>query len=489
VIKTAPTLGRIAVMTLFALSTFGLLLFLWIAFGGSTPLAPKGYRFDVQFQEATQLANQADVRISGVNVGKVVHIAPAPNHTRATIELADRYSPIPKDTKAVLRLKTLLGETFVELTPGHRSGGVVPEGGSLPDGAVSPTVELDEIMSTFDPKTREAWRTWMQSQSQAVKGRGADINAFFGEAPGFVEEMDRLMATLDAQQSATRKMVSTTATVFDAISRREGELRGLVTDSERLFSTTAARNRDLAAIFQRLPRFQRESIETLPQITAFGRDARPVIRELQPAASAMQPVFRSLDELSPEFDGFFARLDAVISASEKGIPAFETVLREMPPLLADFEPFLRNANPMVDFIGRYRREVTAFFANTTAASLSRDVALPKTTLPVHYLRTSQTLSPDSLTFYPRPLADSRQNAYMLPNAMDLLKTGLPVLSTATCANGEPAPPETADPETLAPLIEEYAFRTAGRDVAAPPCNAQGVFPGWGTAYPQLRAEP
>ena len=58
-------------MVIFALSCFGLLLFLWLAFGGPIPLKPKGYRFQRRFAEATQLAKEADVRISGVPVGKV----------------------------------------------------------------------------------------------------------------------------------------------------------------------------------------------------------------------------------------------------------------------------------------------------------------------------------------------------------------------------------------------------------------------------------
>ena len=70
--KQAPTLGRLLVMAGFALSCFGLLLFLWLAFGGPIPLKPKGYRIHVAFPEATQLATQADVRIAGVSVGKVV---------------------------------------------------------------------------------------------------------------------------------------------------------------------------------------------------------------------------------------------------------------------------------------------------------------------------------------------------------------------------------------------------------------------------------
>ena len=59
-------------MVLFALSCFGLLLFLWLSFGGPIPLKPKGYRFKVAFPEATQLGLEADVRVAGVSVGKVV---------------------------------------------------------------------------------------------------------------------------------------------------------------------------------------------------------------------------------------------------------------------------------------------------------------------------------------------------------------------------------------------------------------------------------
>ena len=60
-----PTTARILIAVGFALSCFGLALFLWLAFGGPIPLKPEGYRFTVPFDEATQLAVESDVRISG----------------------------------------------------------------------------------------------------------------------------------------------------------------------------------------------------------------------------------------------------------------------------------------------------------------------------------------------------------------------------------------------------------------------------------------
>ena len=121
-VKQAPTLGRILVMSIFTLSCFGLLLYLWSAFGGPVPLKPHGYRFNASFLEATQLAQEADVRISGVNVGKVKKIDLSDDgRTDAEIELDDKYAPIPQDSRAILRQKTLLGETYVELTPGSKT--------------------------------------------------------------------------------------------------------------------------------------------------------------------------------------------------------------------------------------------------------------------------------------------------------------------------------------------------------------------------------
>ena len=64
--------------------------------------------------DTTALAQQADVRISGVPVGKVAKLELGPGDTTdATIQLDERYAPIPRDARAILRQKTLLGETYV----------------------------------------------------------------------------------------------------------------------------------------------------------------------------------------------------------------------------------------------------------------------------------------------------------------------------------------------------------------------------------------
>src|SRR3954462_8394220 len=127
-----PTATRILIAAGFALSCFALALFLWITFGGPIPPKPEGYRFEVPFNEATQLAQQSDVRISGVSVGQVQDIVLSPNveQALAKLDINDKYGPIPSDTRAILRTKTLLGETYIELTPGDRYGPRLADGGT-----------------------------------------------------------------------------------------------------------------------------------------------------------------------------------------------------------------------------------------------------------------------------------------------------------------------------------------------------------------------
>src|SRR5207344_1883647 len=76
--KQAPSIGRILVAVGFTLSCFGLLLFLWVTFGGPIPFKPESYRITADFPEAITLAKEADVRIGGVSVGKVKSLGLAP---------------------------------------------------------------------------------------------------------------------------------------------------------------------------------------------------------------------------------------------------------------------------------------------------------------------------------------------------------------------------------------------------------------------------
>jgi phospholipid/cholesterol/gamma-HCH transport system substrate-binding protein len=446
--KQAPTVGRILVAIGFALSCFGLILFLWVAFGGPVPLKPESYRITAYFPEATQLANQSDVRIGGVSVGKVESIKLAPpdkrvhgnDTTEAVIQISPQYAPIASDARAILRQKTLLGETYVELTSGSKGGGAValgpdavqanaassdagsahpiPEGGTLGVSRTADATQIDEIFNALDRRTRTAFQRWLQGASVAIRGRGLDLNDALGNLGPFAADASKLLAVLHRQQSSVRGLVRDTGTVFGALSRQDSQLAGAIKGSDTTFRALASQDQSLKRTFAILPTFEHESKLTLARLDRFRANADPLIRKLLPVARDATPTLRSVRRLSPDLRATFVHLRPLIAASRTGLPATGRFVGALRPFLTALDPFLANVNPVVRYLRTYRTDVTNFLSNPESTLGGMADPRPGEQAPRFALRLISYLAPTSLSLYPNRLNTTRGNAYFLPNGVN-----------------------------------------------------------------------
>jgi virulence factor Mce-like protein len=499
VIKQRPSFGRVFAMVAFGLSCFGILVFLWLSFGGSVPLRPEGYRVKVAFPEATQLAQEADVRISGVRVGRVKtkRADEATGLTKAELEIDSRYAPLPKDTNVVLRQKTLLGETYVELSPGTGSRGRLPDGGTLGRARVSETVQLDEILRAFDPETRRRFSVWLDQQGRAVADHGPELNAALASLTPFAEETGDVLEVLERQSGYTRGFIRDTGVVFEALTERRGQLRDLVVNSNRLWETTARRDTQLADAFRVLPTFLREGRATTRRLTRFALNTNPLVDQLRPAARELSPTLVDLKALAPDLRGFFTDLDPLVRTARQGLPATERVLDNTRPVLARLDPFLRQVTPIFDYLGLYRREIAAFFANDAAATQATGTDFAGTGA-LHYLRTTNPTNPEMLAAYPYRIRSNRSNPYTEPGGYDKLRTEghLEVFGRYLCTDNPvpppPAPAEPYMPPDLVELIKRFVYGGPENAGAEPPCDPQaplGRLVGQAGAFPHLQPLP
>ena len=388
---SAPSLGKIATMVLFVLSCVGLLLFLWLSFGGAVPFSPQGYRFRASFPNAQELATQADVRIAGVSVGKVVakSLDPQGNRTIVTMQLDKQYAPIHVDARAILREKTILGETYVELTPGSRNEPYLPDGGLLARTNVEPAVQLDQIFDAFDPVTRSAFREWQQQLAIAVRGNGANLNNAIGNLPQFAADATDILRVLDVEHMAVVRLVQNGGTVFSALSRNQSALRNLVTSAGATFATTAANSGDLAATFHVFPTFLNETKLTLARLQTFAVNTNPLINELHPVAENLGPTLSAVQQVSPDLLRLFVNLGPLVTASETGFPAISEVLRGAEPLLASVGPFLEQTTAYGGTgvtcqgvpCGHYLRQFSPVGPQTSGLASARDVNSRGNTYP------------------------------------------------------------------------------------------------------------
>ena len=169
------------------------------------------------------------MRISGVPVGKVVKLELGPGETTdATIQLDERYAPIPRDARAILRSKTLLGETYVELTPGdqerrHAAGGRhAARRAGREDGRAR-----RDLPRARPADARARSRSGCSRSPWASQGRGPDLNNAFGNLAPFAEDTNDARSRCSTSRTRrVQQLVRNTGIVFDALSRRSGELTG-----------------------------------------------------------------------------------------------------------------------------------------------------------------------------------------------------------------------------------------------------------------------
>ena len=493
--KRAPTLGNLLVIVLFVLSCFGLLLFLWESFGGPLPLKPKGYRFTVAFPRSFALAEQSDVRISGVEVGHVVSLSLGKDgRTHATLEIAGRYAPLRADMHAILRQKTLLGETYVQLIPEGNSGPMLRDGAQLPNTQVEPSVTLDDILSAFDAKTRRDFQIWQEAVAEGINGRGEQINSDFAQLEPFVEHANRLVTLLDEQEGAVKALVHETGVVFNALASRDHQLEGSIANGERTFHAAAEASQAFAAAFRVLPGFEHNSTVAFKETDRFAAIANPYLEEFRTTERQLSAFLKAAEPFAPELNSFLTALGPLTAAAKTDLPDMKRSLELTVPVLENFRPVLHNLDPLLQYLGDYVPELQAFFANVTAATQASEGnsdlvtgSGPAQGPKQHLLTAMQVLTPESLAVYSSRIGTNRANAYPHSGAYSSLAGGLPVFSPSSCADSAPAVSgpgnEVASEELIKQLtnppnsVESPIANEPGKanKVAAPPCVQQGPF--------------
>jgi phospholipid/cholesterol/gamma-HCH transport system substrate-binding protein len=464
-----PRPAAIATALLFTLSCFGLILFVWVSFGGPVPLQPQKYRFHAIFANASQLLPNADVRIAGVNVGKVVAVKQAGERTDATMELTRAYAPIPRDAHAILRQKTLLGETFVALTPGSKAAPKLADGGTLAPANVAQTQGVDDVLGSFDEPTRKAFTQFLNELSVGFEGRGPDLNAAIGNAGPTVDDLSRIVTVLDHQRGDVRKLISQAGEVLDGVGQRQADLTSLIDAGDRVFGATASRDAALTQTVRALPPFLSELRASLSALDRTGAAAEPVIRAVKPAAPLIRPALVAVPKLGDALQATFRDLVPLGPLARQAIPALDRVIKVAGPLGKVIDAAAADANPSAEIISRYSTEAVMDFANL-ASALQATTKNPDGTSQ-HYLRTLIPITNEGFYGQSSRPGTNRHNAYPAPGALEALLHGgsYKALDCDNTHNG-------GIPSLLG---------------SAPPCVVQQpwTFQGRTATYPQVQREP
>ena len=206
------------------------------------------------FPRAVSVYPGTDVRILGVNVGRVTAVVPEGNSVRVEMEYDAQYT-VPADAKAVIVTPTLVADRFVQLTPAYDGHGSVMADGAdipLPDTAVP--VELDRIYASLRDLSVALGRNGVNkngtldhlltSSAKALDGNGElghqMLTNLAAATETFGKGSENLFASVD-QLARFTQVLSANDTVVRAFMRDlAGMSSSLVTERAELQKAVAA---------------------------------------------------------------------------------------------------------------------------------------------------------------------------------------------------------------------------------------------------------
>ena len=126
------------------LGVFGFLGYLSLQLG-QVELGSDSYAIHADFTTAGGLQDGAVIELAGVEIGRVERVRLADYKARVTLKIRNDIQ-LHADTQAAIKTKGLIGERYVEITPGYSSSSIAP-GGTI-DKTEEP-VDIQQLIGEF----------------------------------------------------------------------------------------------------------------------------------------------------------------------------------------------------------------------------------------------------------------------------------------------------------------------------------------------------
>lgn len=200
--------------------------------------APAGYRLQIPTQNASGIFPGSDVTIAGVNVGTVRDVSLTPSgEAMITVDVSPAFAPVHTDATAQIRPKSLLGEMYVDLSPGT-SGPTLPSGATLPRLQVNRSTDLQQIFNTLNQPTRAKLQTLIDELGGGLTSMGGQLNQAIPAGKTDIGDLAAITSTLNSRSQELQAVIATLNTVTTELARgdRRQQLGLLIQSSEQLMA-------------------------------------------------------------------------------------------------------------------------------------------------------------------------------------------------------------------------------------------------------------
>jgi phospholipid/cholesterol/gamma-HCH transport system substrate-binding protein len=355
--RLSPVRAGLVAVILVVVATF-------LAFSKSLPWR-NPFEFKAVFQSANNIRLDSPVRISGVEVGKVVgvdHLKDS-NLGVVTMEVNENGLPIHRDAQLKIRPRLFLeGNFFVEMTPGTPAAPAIDDGDTIPVTQTAYPVQIDQLLTSLPADSRKNLQDLLEGlgnglvhQPTAAEdvGQDADVRGRQGSealnkslkyaGPAFKSGAQVLRGFQGTQRHDLRKLIAGLQKTFHGLGQNDEQLKDFFTNFNLTMQAIAAQQGALREALAELgPTIERSNTyfgnfsRALPPTRDFVRAFIPAVRETPASIAAATPWMR--------------QFTALVSRSELG-----GLLRDLRPMTASFARVVAGSiafNREADYLSR-----------------------------------------------------------------------------------------------------------------------------------------
>ncbi|UGT61632.1 MCE family protein [Nocardia asteroides] len=207
---------------------------------GTLHIGARTYRAD--FAQAAGISAGDAVTWAGIPVGTVTDTRLAGDHVEVTIQIEDDAVALGADTHAAIKLTTLLGSRYLELT--SSGAGTLP-GNRIPVSQTTVPYDLEtalqDVTTTFDGIDADRIAESMTTLSRELDGVPALI-------PGVLRDVRALSGIIAQRRDQIGALLTSTGEVGAVIDRQQADLAAVVGEGRTLLQQINARQAALSRL-------------------------------------------------------------------------------------------------------------------------------------------------------------------------------------------------------------------------------------------------
>ncbi|MHB8696139.1 MAG: MlaD family protein [Solirubrobacteraceae bacterium] len=308
--------------------------------------------------DAGGIVSGSSVRIAGLEVGQVTGVQRDGTGALITTKLFELKRGIPADSRFAIRLRTLAGENYVEISPGHART-AVPNGGLLGMSQAEQYVAPDQVLSVFEGATRQRARALIQALGTGIGDSGTQLNGTIAGFSGLAQDISPVLDVAYADRPSISRIIANLGLVMQAIGQRTAATETLASSYRSTMTAIAARDTAVEGTIQRLPGALDQIRAATATLERISNDATPVVANLASVLIRIRPAVGDLGPASNQTVGILHDL----SLAEPGLKTTLDELRTVAPPTSDTLPKVKGVLcqllPMARYLKPYTPDILA----------------------------------------------------------------------------------------------------------------------------------